>query len=151
MGWRWVVCGLIGGVWAQAEWERFRPTYEGEPLPSAERPRLGDPRPIQLLRQASPAVTHLYDTLLALNRSSHTLPGYRVQVLTTTQRTLADSMRLALLEEYPTLPVYLLYEAPTYKLRVGDFWDRREAEAWLDAQRHRFPGAFVVPDKVLPP
>lgn len=145
MGW-W-----LGLAWAQAEWERFRPVYSGEPLPSAERPRLGDPRPLQVVHQASPSVWHLYDTLLALHRSSYTLPGFRVQVLTTTQRALADSVRLSILEEYPTLPVYLLYEAPTYKVRVGDFWDRRDAEAWLHEQRYRFPGAFVVPDKVLRP
>jgi hypothetical protein len=72
-----------------------------------------------------------------------------VQILTTERRAEADSVRFFVMETFPELPVYRLYEAPVYKIRVGDFLDKREAEHWANVLNPHFPGAFVVPDKIL--
>ncbi|MEN2992270.1 MAG: SPOR domain-containing protein [Bacteroidia bacterium] len=142
---------LLALGWSQQPWDTFRPKYRPTPLPSAELPRLGEPRPFEVRWQTSPTLQNLYDKVLHFNRTASTLPGYRIQVLTTPSRKIADSLRFFLLENYPQHSVYMLYEPPNYKLRVGDFLDRREAEEWLEHYRKDFSGAFVVPDKVLRP
>ncbi len=140
---------LLGGVWAQEAWEAFRPQYRSEPLVSAERPRLRDAASFQVEWRLSPTLQALYERILESHRTTTTLPGYRVQVIATPNRLLADSMRIYLMENFPEMPVYRLYEVPAYKVRVGDFVDRRAAEQWLEQHRREFPAAFVVPDQIL--
>lgn len=150
----WVGVLLVGflggeGLWAQEAWQAFRPLYPSEPLVSAERPRLRDPGPFQVEWRLSPTLQALYEKVLETYRTATTLPGYRVQVIATPNRTIADSVRIYLMENFPEVPVYRSYEAPIYKIRVGDFLERRVAEQWVEEHRREFPGAFVVPDQVL--
>ncbi|MEM1128372.1 MAG: SPOR domain-containing protein [Bacteroidota bacterium] len=89
--------------------------------------------------------------------------GFRVQVLSTAVKSEAD----ALYEQARSwwqqvsggedsravsgagdLPIYIIYRQPYYRVRIGNFDSRAQAE---DAQRYlasRFRGAFVVPDAV---
>lgn len=142
---------LLGILLAQQSWRDLRPSSSGEPLPSAEKPRQADPVPIRPIWKPSPSAAHLYERVVEQNRSASTLPGYRIQVFATSIRAEADSMRFYLLENYTDISVYMLYEPPIYKLRLGDFLNRKEAEQWLERCKRKFPGAFIVPDKVMRP
>ena len=55
---------------------------------------------------------------------------YRIQIFTSRLYNEANQ-ELALAEEIFNLPVHLDYEVPYYKLRVGDFTERNEAEDML--------------------
>ena len=48
----------------------------------------------------------------------------------------------------PYMPFWL---APNFKLRVGDYRTRLEAEKMLHELRTAYPGCFVVPDEVEMP
>ncbi len=87
----------------------------------------------------SPQPAHASDTLalpgntaLAASDTTATEPSevYRVQIFTSRLYTEA-SREKAIAEEIFNLPVYLDYEVPYYKLRVGDFTTRGEAEDML--------------------
>ncbi len=92
------------------------------------------------------------DTLeiLTSNASYDTVPGFRVQILTTqslnkaiTVKTKADS----LLSNYN---VYIVYDSPYYKVRVGNFRARYEANQAIPyVADHGFPNAWLVPDNVF--
>ncbi|MCX7607374.1 MAG: SPOR domain-containing protein [Bacteroidia bacterium] len=151
MKYLFVSIGLSSLLLAQNTWQDLRPQFTSQALISAERPRLREPAPFQVEWRASPPVQNLYEKVLQNLRSATTLPGYRIQVLTTTSRQAADSLRFHLLETFITTGIYMIYESPSYKIRVGDFLDRKEAEAWLERHGREFPGAFIVPDKVLRP
>lgn len=47
-----------------------------------------------------------------------------------------------------SLPIRIVYNAPYYKVRIGDFVDRQEAQKSLTLIRQRFPDAWIVPDQV---
>ena len=48
---------------------------------------------------------------------------------------------------YPELKPYLLYQAPFYKLKVGNFRTKEEAEEYLTELSRDFPkGLFIVRD-----
>lgn len=69
----------------------------------------------------------VYDSLMSENSPSEV---YRVQIFTSRLYTEASRERV-LAEEIFNLPIYLDYEVPYYKLRVGDFVTRDEAENML--------------------
>jgi hypothetical protein len=74
--------------------------------------------------------------------------GFRLQVISTNNREKALEAKTKLYQQFPELKAYLLYQSPNYRLRVGNFKDRSEAEAYLDSIRSIFPGVYVVPDKI---
>src|SRR2546421_4516599 len=59
------------------------------------------------------------------------LQGYRVQVFSGSHRNDANQVKVQVLQSLPDLPVYFLYEAPYFKVRVGDFRNKLEAQKVL--------------------
>ncbi|QLH44893.1 MAG: SPOR domain-containing protein [Bacteroidota bacterium] len=49
---------------------------------------------------------------------------------------------------FPSVASYLSYNVPSYKIKVGNFEDRKEASAFLRKVNKAFPAAFIVPDVV---
>ena len=54
--------------------------------------------------------------------------GYRLQVLNTRSRDDAFKLKATLLENFPDQKVYVLYQSPYFKVRIGNFVQRTEAE-----------------------
>lgn len=54
--------------------------------------------------------------------------GYRLQVLNTRSRDDAFKMKASLLENFPDEKVYVLYQSPYFKVRIGNFVNRNDAE-----------------------
>lgn len=128
----------------------YRPLIAAEPLYSSEKPRLQEPKPIQLSLYASPSLLPLLEKA-EMATSAQTIPGYRIQVLSTPEKVIVDSARFFLIETYPELPVYISYEVPTYRVRVGDFLSKAEASSWLEILRRHFREAFIMPDQIYKP
>lgn len=79
-----------------------------------------------------------------------TLQGYRIQLLATNGFDEANETRNLLTAEFPELWIYLVFEAPTYKIRVGDFVNRAEAKSLLDQfQAKGYRKAWIVPDRII--
>ena len=56
------------------------------------------------------------------------MPGYRIQVINTTDRNAAIQAKTTVYKFYPELKAYLLYQAPYFRLRVGNFINKKDAE-----------------------
>ncbi|TDW99160.1 sporulation related protein [Dinghuibacter silviterrae] len=76
--------------------------------------------------------------------------GFRIQVLNTTDRSEAITTKTRLLQLFPQEKVYLLYQEPYFKVRLGNFRDREEADAGLQQLNKQFPGSFVIPSAIEP-
>ena len=75
--------------------------------------------------------------------------GYRIQVLNTTDRTQALAIKSKLLSLYPDQKTYLMYTAPYFKIRIGNFVERSEADDLKKELGHMFPtGVFVIPSEI---
>ena len=75
--------------------------------------------------------------------------GYRLMVLNTNNRELAYQTRGQLASRFPQHKLYMGYQAPYYKLKMGDFLEKDDAEA-LKKQLAGIikSGIFVVSDAV---
>ena len=83
-----------------------------------------------------------------------TLSGFRVQIFMEVGNDAIDHAKATKQEferMYKGIPVYLSYGQPYYRLRVGDFRSRVEAEKCLREIRGRFTNAFVTADNICPP
>ncbi len=88
----------------------------------------------------------------SLKRLKPTLPdGYRVQIYFG-KREEAQEKRAAFLRQHTEKGAYISYLAPNFRLRVGDFRNRIDAEKFKQSLAATFPGAYLVKDKIeLPP
>lgn len=68
------------------------------------------------------------DTTKIDNKIVGTTDGYRVQVLSTDNIDEANSIRAEIYEKTTRKEVYVVFEPPFYKVKVGDFTSKSEAE-----------------------
>jgi len=77
------------------------------------------------------------------------IAGYRLQVINTSDRNAAISAKTKIYQLYPELKAYLLYQAPYFRLRVGNFKDKEEAEEYRKSLSKEFPNSvFLVRDTI---
>src|SRR5580692_6005394 len=75
------------------------------------------------------------------------VPGFRIQVINTPDRNKVYDAKAKVYQEFPDWKPYLLYQAPNYKLRVGDFKTQEDAEAAMQQLAKLFPsGLYVIRD-----
>lgn len=86
--------------------------------------------------------------------ANNTMNGFRVQIFMEIGNEAvnhAKSVKAGFERQFPDLPIYLSYEQPYYRLRVGDFRNRVEAEKYLRILKPKYGLAFVTADIINPP
>jgi len=130
-----------------------RPVTSPTTLPAAAptAPRRNEPRkptgPIEALH-VNRRLDLVLDTIAAQNRSIRYAPGFRVQVYVGNQRQEVESAKLLIYQNFPELNAYTSYTQPTYKLKVGDFMRRLDAERYYSSIRQLIASAQLRPDKI---
>jgi hypothetical protein len=77
--------------------------------------------------------------------------GWRIEIFFEAgnySKKLAMEARAEFVEHYPEVPSYLIFQQPYYKVRVGDYRTKMEAERFLHAIEKDYPQAFVVSDEI---
>jgi hypothetical protein len=76
--------------------------------------------------------------------------GFRIQVFSSSNVDEATSMKNVTLEKFTGDSIYVVYDAPVYKVRVGDFVNRYEANQRLpEFVEKGYRDAWIVPDRVI--
>jgi hypothetical protein len=91
---------------------------------------------------------------LLLNTDNYAIDGYRIQIFEESGNKSSTRAREVMAEfstRYPDVPVYLSWQAPNFKVRVGDFGTRMEAEGFLNKIKRSYPIAWVIRDKIKYP
>ena len=57
--------------------------------------------------------------------------GYRFMILNTTNRTEAMSIRAKLLQLFPEQKIYMTFQPPHIKVKLGNFLEKNEAEEYI--------------------
>src|SRR4029078_729623 len=75
--------------------------------------------------------------------------GFRLLVVNTNKRDEAISAKAKLYQYFPELKSYLLYQSPYFKLKAGNFKERKDAESYQKKLNAFFPkGVFIMNDYI---
>ncbi len=77
--------------------------------------------------------------------------GYRVQVFYGSDRKEVFNQQTRFRALYPRIMTYITYREPNYRLKVGDFRTRPEAQALLNELRTYFPTLFIFREQINAP
>lgn len=73
--------------------------------------------------------------------------GFRLLVISTTLREEALAAKSKVYAAFPELKAYLFHQSPYYKVKAGNFKDRKEAEQYQRRLELLFPkGVFIIND-----
>jgi len=95
------------------------------------------------------------DTLLArhiaLNEYNPDIEGWRIEIFFESgnnSKRLAIEAQSEFISKYTEVPTHLIFQEPYYKVRVGDFRSRLEAEEFLKKISNEYMNAFVVKSEI---
>lgn len=78
-----------------------------------------------------------------------TARGYRLMVMNTNKREDAIAAKTKIYSHFPELKAYLIYQAPFFRLKAGNFTSRDEAVRYQKQMTVLFPkGVFVINDTI---
>lgn len=79
------------------------------------------------------------------------MDGFRVEIFFSSEfDALSQSKikKVEFLSQYPDYVVHIKYEAPNFRVRIGDFRTKNEALKLHKKIERNYPMAFIVPDKI---
>lgn len=84
-----------------------------------------------------------YETIL---RNKNGIEGWRVQLVFKAKQEEIKQLKIDFMNLYPEIPAFLEYEAPYYRVRVGNCRTKLEAIKIKHQISKNFPGAYPVPE-----
>ena len=77
------------------------------------------------------------------------MQGFRLQVINTNDRNSALSVKTRMLSDFPGEKTYFIYHSPYFKIQMGNFRTREDAEELMQQVKKIYPsGVFIVPAKI---
>ena len=81
--------------------------------------------------------------------SSGMYKGYRIQVISTNKRDDAFKTKADLLTRFPAEKVYIVFQSPAFRVRIGNFLKRADADKFRGQLNKLYPqGCYVVEDGI---
>lgn len=81
--------------------------------------------------------------------SRRAAPGYRILVISSNDRNKVIEAKTKMYREFPELKTYMMYQSPFFRLKVGNFRERTDAEEYLSRiQRFYQSGVYIVTDTI---
>lgn len=73
--------------------------------------------------------------------------GFRLMIISTNSRDEAMAAKTKVYTYFPDLKAYLWYQSPYFRVKAGNFKDRKEAEEYQKRLNNYFPkGVFIMKD-----
>ena len=75
--------------------------------------------------------------------------GYRLMIISTNNRNEALAAKTMIYSNFPELKAYLWYQSPYFRVKAGNFLERKDAETYQKKLGPYFPrGVFIMKDEV---
>jgi len=97
------------------------------------------------------AIKLIVNRYIEYRRKDGKLTGYRIRIYSdsgTSARQKALTERSRFVDEFSEIPAYLEYEAPNFKIYVGDFRSKLEGFKFYKKISKEFRNAFLVPTRI---
>lgn len=89
-----------------------------------------------------------------LNRKAYiennrTAAGFRILVVNTNDRNKAMDVKSRLMRDFPEHKTYLIYQSPYFKIQIGNFKNRPDAESLRKQITRLYPsGVIIIPSTI---
>jgi len=100
---------------------------------------------------ASDEVKILMNRYGAENRMSEFVDGWRIQIVSSTDRRKIDEMKMSFIQKFPQIPIKMEHTPPYYKIRAGAFTSKLDAMGLLYIIKQEVPGAYPTKDNKIRP
>ncbi|TXK50871.1 sporulation protein [Pontibacter qinzhouensis] len=132
-----------GKTRAAEDLSEFRPTY-----PDAEATGSNAAAPLTPTNHVNNRVAALMDTVASVNRNVKYAQGFRILAYNGSERQTVMDLRKAIIARVPQEKDYLTYQQPNFRLKIGDYFSRIEAQQVLNQIRDLLPNAQIVSDQI---
>ena len=75
--------------------------------------------------------------------------GYRVQIYNGNDRNKATAVKVDFIRRFPKMGTYMSYIQPQFRIKVGDFRSRGEAQKFVEQVSSIYSPVMVVPDIIV--
>jgi len=132
----------------------FRPAYTAEESKTKNESVGAQPSETKVVAKGKPVgditqkLNVILDTIAGTNKNIRYAQGYRVQIYSGTSSEEANRARDRSYSLFPDITPHIVYVQPNFRVRVGDFIDRLEAQRVFVALQAEFPRALIVPERI---
>lgn len=98
-----------------------------------------------------PRITDLLVRHSQINQRKQGFEGYRLEIFFSSEsnaRQHSVRVRNDFNLVFPTIPSYMLFQTPNFKVRIGDFRNKSEALKTKAYIASKYPNAFIVKDNI---
>ncbi len=96
-------------------------------------------------------VDELVKKHIQINQVLKTMDGFRIQVFSDSgnnSKNKAQASQEEFQVKFPGMGVYLTFKSPNYKVRIGDFRTKLDAQRFLIELTADYPNAFIIADQI---
>jgi hypothetical protein len=116
--------------------------------------RLSHPDPVAKIAEPPPKPTINNNSIGASGlvhrdlKMIYTGPGFRVQIYNGSSRDKAVQVKAEFMRRFPGVHTYLTYISPNFRVKIGDYRSRTDAEGMLREANSMYSPSMIVPDVV---
>ena len=97
----------------------------------------------------NPKLNYLLDTVTSHTKANvNHIEGFTIQVYAGDDRELANEFKLDILRHFPECEPKMVFEQPNYKVRIGLFYTRLEAQYQFGQVKEVFNRAILIPTRI---
>jgi len=107
------------------------------------------PIPVTPIKTVNAKLDAVLDSIDLFSLMRKYIDGYTIQIYSGQKREDAMNTKKKMLEEVPDLVANLQYQQPKFRVTVGKYFSKLEAQRDLLLLRSKFSTAILVPEKIL--
>ena len=96
----------------------------------------------------SSSITSLMNSYQSVNESETMVKGWRIQIITTSDRREMETARTKFRRLFPEIKSTWIHESPYYKVKVGAYRNKMELQSLLRQLKKEFRGVIPVVEKI---
>ncbi|QCR23418.1 sporulation protein [Pontibacter sp. SGAir0037] len=120
----------------------YRPKYPAATDEAASAPRT------EPANHVNNRVAVLMDTVASVNKGIKYAQGYRILAYNGSERETVMNLRKTIIGRVPEEQDYLTYQQPNFRLKIGDYFSRMEAQQVLNQLSDLIPNAQIVQEQI---
>ncbi len=104
---------------------------------------LGQENEGDLRVESSESVKELINQKIAHNKENNSYPGYKIQIYYGSEKECYE-IKDEFTSLFPDIPTSIIFSTPQWKLQVGEYRTRLEADKSIRAIKKEYPSAIVL-------